>query len=430
MAQQGNPFYVTPALATADVAGTLRGVGHDLLSRQKQAFMEKSYTEGVQREQEKEQAALLLSQAQLQQKNTAIEQYIADPSSPENLSNVMKFAPDEAEQIDKQYKTSNDLQKDESLRSNIQLHSLLKNKDKEGALQNLIGRKKDLATMGEATPFIDRMIEDLQEDEGGIESVMGDIGIRLASNMDNEAVSEYLSPKDSTYQQGTGDMSGSVFNTETGTYTHPKGFVKPESQVEFKDFRSLNNDVTTYLKPVRGINSAANSLIKLKKSSSSVDQLAAIFKLMKSLDPTSVVRDSEQQMAASSGGVADTFRGYINNLQGGGKLTPEVFTKMVNTAKNMQSSAVETAVSDLQNQLDAYGERISKKDRALLMSRIPKALIQEPTIQSKARDKYNIENKKAWPNAKDVGYEQMGAGGINYQYIGGDPAEKSSWRAK
>jgi len=54
-----------------------------------------------------------------------------------------------------------------------------------------------------------------------------------------------------------------------------------------------------------------------------VADLSMIFAYMKMLDPTSVVRESEQDQARKTGGAADWLVNYANMVQGGGSLTDE-----------------------------------------------------------------------------------------------------------
>ena len=69
-------------------------------------------------------------------------------------------------------------------------------------------------------------------------------------------------------------------------------------KIEFKEFRTLNNDVTALIKEPLKIRRAAERLEKIGETKSPTDQLAAIFTFMKALDPTSVVREGEQQAAS------------------------------------------------------------------------------------------------------------------------------------
>ncbi len=156
--------------------------------------------------------------------------------------------------------------------------------------------------------------------------------------------------------------------TETKLLNNPE---KTKGEIGFKDFRTLNNDVTALIKEPLKIRRAAERLGKLGETQSPTDQLAAIFTFMKTLDPTSVVREGEQQAARSTGGVTDQFVGFINQIQGEGALTPEVFNNMVTTAQNLADEAVTGARAELTSSLDAFGERLKPEDKVKLLDRVP-----------------------------------------------------------
>lgn len=67
-----------------------------------------------------------------------------------------------------------------------------------------------------------------------------------------------------------------------------------------------------------------------------------IYAVGKVLDPTSVVREGEMTMVVNSGTAEDRIKGYINYLQGGGRLTP--------TAREKLLAAVGTRVTEYENQ--------------------------------------------------------------------------------
>ena len=142
-------------------------------------------------------------------------------------------------------------------------------------------------------------------------------------------------------------------------------------KVGAKDRRAINKDFTTLISDSVDTYKAAKSLSKLNEKSTPTDQLAAIFKFMKSLDPTSVVREGEQQLAKRTGGPVDAFVGYINQLQGEGGLTPTAFGNMVNTAISLSDSAIETAQTEAGSYLDSYEDTLPEKYKELLRKRIP-----------------------------------------------------------
>lgn len=186
-------------------------------------------------------------------------------------------------------------------------------------------------------------------------------------------------------QQGTGDMSGYSFNPDTGEFKLQEDIAaalkekaaakaSEKTAIDAKDRLSINKDVTGLISGSNQIYKAAQDLKTLKSSSSPTSQLAAVFKLMKALDPTSVVREGEQDQARSTGGAADYLIGYVTKLQGGGSLPENVFTDMVDTASNLANSAISSTETELNDYLDTYGDTLPGDFKNALKRRVPKKI--------------------------------------------------------
>jgi hypothetical protein len=160
--------------------------------------------------------------------------------------------------------------------------------------------------------------------------------------------------------------------------------IKAGVTIGAKDRRAVNNDVTGLTKSTSESYNAARALSKLSEKASPTDQLAAIFKFMKSLDPTSVVREGEQQMARSTGGPADALVGMINQAQGEGGLTKTAFTNMVNTARSIANSDINSANLKVADYLDAYEDTLPRSFKEKLQNRVPTKLSVGESSQSVA----------------------------------------------
>jgi len=177
-------------------------------------------------------------------------------------------------------------------------------------------------------------------------------------------------------------MSGYAFNKADGSYTIDPA-VKQRIMVDAqnkaakgsrligKDLAGVNDKVTGLTKGVMGIHNAAVSLSKLKDSSSPASQMAAVFKFMKALDPTSTVRESEQGMVYTAQGPGDRLAGLMNQIVGEGGMTPRGFRDVVNTAAVMANSAIGSAEGEVFNYLDVISEYIDPKALAKMQARIP-----------------------------------------------------------
>lgn len=211
-------------------------------------------------------------------------------------------------------------------------------------------------------------------------------------------------------QMGTGEMAGYVFDPTTGSFSiDPKiketlaAKAKAEKAaadsegrvVDAKTRQGINKDVTALTKDTKFIYNAANDLEKLKGSSSAASKLAAVFKFMKALDPTSVVRESEQGQVYSAQGGAAQIAGMLNNLVGEGKLTDAGFADIVNTSKVLAKSAVSASGEELKTYLDTYEDTLPESFKASLISRLP---VIEQTPESVDVDVEAVAWAKANPN--------------------------------
>lgn len=176
-------------------------------------------------------------------------------------------------------------------------------------------------------------------------------------------------------------MAGYSFDPSTGDYSIDPAF-KTElvahaeelagmEKLDAKAVAGVNDKVTALTKDVREISASAKALEGLEESASAAAQLAAVFKFMKALDPRSVVREGEQDQAVKTGGITDQFLGYINQIQGQGRLSSGVLSDLTNTAKTLANSAIDSGEGDLTSYLDVIADNLSAKQLRTLGSRMP-----------------------------------------------------------
>jgi hypothetical protein len=82
-----------------------------------------------------------------------------------------------------------------------------------------------------------------------------------------------------------------------------------------------------------------DAIIASAREPSAAGDLSLIFAYMKILDPTSVVRESEQASAANAAGVPPRIRNLWNRWKTGQKLAPEQRADFVNRARKLMSAA-------------------------------------------------------------------------------------------
>lgn len=195
-------------------------------------------------------------------------------------------------------------------------------------------------------------------------------------------------PEKKPFQMGTGAMAGYNFNPNTGAYSidpeikkqlTAKASEKAAKGIKLgaKDRQSINKDVTGLIKDTVAVSKAADSLKSLKASSSPAAKLAAVFSFMKSLDPTSVVRESEQGQVYSAQGAASSLAGKVNALLGEGQLTEAGFQDLVDTANALADSAIDASGSEVNTYLDTYEDTIPDNFKKSLLRRIPKRKLQQ-----------------------------------------------------
>jgi len=98
---------------------------------------------------------------------------------------------------------------------------------------------------------------------------------------------------------------------------------------EVRDFRNVSNATRQIVTLMQGEGSA-------------MTDLGGIFTFMKSLDPTSVVREGEQASVQNAAGVPEQIRNYYNRLATGKRLSPEQRADMMNTALSLYGSRAQS----------------------------------------------------------------------------------------
>lgn len=176
---------------------------------------------------------------------------------------------------------------------------------------------------------------------------------------------------------------------------------------DFKNERDLRNDFATLptTKAFNEVQSAHDQIkVGLGKQSPAGD-LAAATKLMKILDPGSVVRESELAMAMQASGALDRLSNYGNMVITGQKLTPTQRKDFGELSDQLYS----TAADRYDQSADEY--RSTAADYKLNQDRVAKpATRQQPTTQA----------APAKPPMKGQVVD-------GYKFNGGNPADPKSW---
>ena len=142
--------------------------------------------------------------------------------------------------------------------------------------------------------------------------------------------------------------------------------------IDAKDIQGIQKDVSGLLSDTNGIYRAAKSLESLKGRNSPLSQTAAVFAFMKSLDPTSAVRETEQGQVYDAQGAASGLAAKLNKLIGEGGLTKEGFQDIVDTSKALADSAIDSSESQINGYLAPYEDTLPESFKKSIINRVPK----------------------------------------------------------
>lgn len=92
---------------------------------------------------------------------------------------------------------------------------------------------------------------------------------------------------------------------------------------DFKDINALGKRYYDESKNYMGAGSNLSKLLASAKRESAAGDMALIFSIMKTLDPTSVVREGEQAQAQNATGVPEQIRNMYNRTLTGERLSPD-----------------------------------------------------------------------------------------------------------
>jgi hypothetical protein len=143
-------------------------------------------------------------------------------------------------------------------------------------------------------------------------------------------------------------------------------------KLEIKDKNDLNKIVTPLIKDTVSIYQTARDVEKLGGNMSGPASIAVVFKFMKALDPTSVVREGEFATAQNSSGVDDKISNVYNKLLRGEILTADQVKQFVVTSKNLANSSITGSNQQVDDLLATYGDSLPSGFKSSMMNRIPK----------------------------------------------------------
>lgn len=111
------------------------------------------------------------------------------------------------------------------------------------------------------------------------------------------------------------------------------------AQGKYEHVASMRDDFVKQSQRFITVRDSFSSLQNALAQASASGDIAAIFSFMKSLDPTSSVREGEQATAKNAGGIDERVRSLYNESLGKGGLTPERRAEMLKTARGQYDTA-------------------------------------------------------------------------------------------
>jgi len=263
----------------------------------------------------------------------------------------------------------------------------------------LLGERERFINEGRTTANIDRLLDmspeerdktlQMQRDEGtAIEGLFSEQESAQAAAQPSaleaaktgKLIAETKQIGKPVFKQGD---AGTVFNPTTGeSAVNPvvaerldKAAQKANQtgKLDFKDRQGLNKDVTSLLKNTVEINNTAKDLEKLGGKISGPASIAIVFKFMKALDPTSVVREGEFATAENSAGIPEGIGNIYNKLINGERLGDRQIQQFIQTAQSLSNSAVENSDNQIRSFLDTFGDTVPEDLKKRITNRIPKS---------------------------------------------------------
>ena len=157
-----------------------------------------------------------------------------------------------------------------------------------------------------------------------------------------------------------------AFNKKTQTMLSPEEAAKrginyatgaPPSKLADSENQLLGNYMASpEVKTYESADPIYRSIVKSATTDTGASDLDMVYGIAKILDPTSVVREGEIQMAGSTGGTVAMFQGLINQINGGAKLAPETRAKLLDMAQNRMGE-LRGAHDNVVSQLDQIAGR-------------------------------------------------------------------------
>lgn len=239
----------------------------------------------------------------------------------------------------------------------------------------LAGKREEFRAQGRDTSNIDAA---LAGNDAQLNQALT-LQAREGQSVADLAKQQFAQPETAKFQRAG---EGLVFNPNTGTFSvdpvakqrleETAQKAKNQGGLGFKDRQGLNKDVTSMIKSTVEIKNTAKDLEKLGEIKSGPASIALVFKFMKALDPTSVVREGEFALAEQSAGIPENVRNIYNKLIEGERLGDVQINQFIEAAQKLSNSATESSKAEVTSMLNAFEGTIPDSFKESLIDRVPK----------------------------------------------------------
>jgi hypothetical protein len=191
-------------------------------------------------------------------------------------------------------------------------------------------------------------------------------GLPISSEM--KAVRDYAMLNDRMAEYNSGNPALMAQLTDDMLIAQGKKFRVGQTVINEKQYDTLNSANDKFSKAVVGYREAYEGYDRLMRAldvTSGVSDIAVIFSFMKSLDPRSVVREGEFQVAANAGGLWDRITNLEKALEG--RLLTD----------NVRKQISEAATALMQSYTQSYSDiRASAIGRTSFLTGVPEAEVE------------------------------------------------------
>lgn len=164
-----------------------------------------------------------------------------------------------------------------------------------------------------------------------------------------QVIGDFRTPNASETKPMEVSKGASIYDPVSKSWIQPPQGAQTSS-VDFGDIAGVRKEVQG-LPSYKNLAQAApiwESMVNTSKNDSKASDLNLVYGLGKIFDPNSVVREGEMVMVKDSAGLSDQVLGWINAVNGGARLTPDVRKAIMQEAQNRVNAYSTMYKGDLQ----------------------------------------------------------------------------------